>query len=187
VRRGRPLAALVSVPANAQEFPAGSLGLPWNRTLGEEISASFGAAHGSKVPMRLVSSAKSWLCHAGVDRQAPFCLGRPRRKWRGFHRSKPRRVTWPICGRPGIQRFPGTSYPKQEVVLTVPASFDAAARELTLKAAQHAGLPKVTLLEEPQAALYAWCEAMGESFRKQVRPGEVILVVDVGGGTTICR
>ena len=72
----------------------------------------------------------------------------------------------------------------QEVILTVPASFDASARELTLKAAQQAGLPDITLLEEPQAALYAWCEAMGESFRKQVRPGEVILVVDVGGGTT---
>jgi hypothetical protein len=72
----------------------------------------------------------------------------------------------------------------QEVILTVPASFDASARELTLKAAQLAGLPGITLLEEPQAALYAWCEAMGDSFRKLVRPGEVILVVDVGGGTT---
>ncbi len=68
--------------------------------------------------------------------------------------------------------------------MTVPASFDAAARDLTLKAATQAGLEHVTLLEEPQAALYAWIEAAGDNFRKQVKPGEVILVVDVGGGTT---
>jgi len=72
----------------------------------------------------------------------------------------------------------------QEVVLTVPASFDAAARELTLKAAQQAGLPNITLIEEPQAAFYAWLERMGEGFRKQVAAGDVVLVVDVGGGTT---
>ena len=67
---------------------------------------------------------------------------------------------------------------QQEVIVTVPASFDAAARDLTLEAAARAGLPKVTLLEEPQAALYAWLEAMGEGFRKQVKPGDVLLVVN---------
>src|SRR5262249_4967557 len=72
----------------------------------------------------------------------------------------------------------------QQVVLTVPASFDAAARDLTIQAAEQAGLKNVTLLEEPQAALYAWLESMGESFRKQVKVGDVILVIDVGGGTT---
>jgi hypothetical protein len=72
----------------------------------------------------------------------------------------------------------------QEVILTVPASFDAAARDLTLKAAEQAGLKNVTLLEEPQAALYAWLEVMGDAFRKQLKQGDVILVVDVGGGTT---
>ena len=73
---------------------------------------------------------------------------------------------------------------EQDVVLTVPASFDAAARDLTLKAAQQAGLPNITLIEEPQAAFYAWLEQMGESFRKHVKPGDVVLVVDVGGGTS---
>jgi hypothetical protein len=72
----------------------------------------------------------------------------------------------------------------QEVIVTVPASFDAAARDLTLEAATKAGIPNVTLVEEPQAAFYAWLEAAGEDFRSQVKPGEVILVVDVGGGTT---
>ena len=66
-------------------------------------------------------------------------------------------------------QFKKAALEEQEVVLTVPASFDAAARDLTLKAAQQAGLPHVTLIEEPQAALYAWCEAMGENFRKHER------------------
>jgi hypothetical protein len=72
----------------------------------------------------------------------------------------------------------------QDVVLTVPASFDAGARELTVEAAMAAGIERLTLLEEPQAALYAWIDAMGDRWRTQVRPGDVILVVDVGGGTT---
>ena len=73
---------------------------------------------------------------------------------------------------------------RQVVTLTVPASFDAVARELTVEAARLAGLPDLVLLEEPQAALYAWVDAMGDRWRKLVRPGELILVVDVGGGTT---
>jgi hypothetical protein len=70
------------------------------------------------------------------------------------------------------------------VVITVPASFDEVARELTVEAAKQAGLPKVTLLEEPQAALYAWLETRGEAWRKELKVGDVILVVDVGGGTS---
>ena len=81
-------------------------------------------------------------------------------------------------------QFQGDPLAKQDVVLTVPASFDAAARDLTLKAAQQAGLPNITLIEEPQAAFYAWLERMGESFRKHIKPGDVVLVVDVGGGTS---
>jgi hypothetical protein len=81
-------------------------------------------------------------------------------------------------------QFKDDALAQQDVVLTVPASFDAAARDLTLKAAQQAGLPNITLIEEPQAAFYAWLEQMGEGFRKHVKPGDVVLVVDVGGGTT---
>src|SRR4029077_14815399 len=72
----------------------------------------------------------------------------------------------------------------QDVVVTVPASFDASARELTVEAAVAAGIEKLTLLEEPQAALYAWTLAMGDRWRKELKPGDVVLVVDVGGGTT---
>jgi hypothetical protein len=81
-------------------------------------------------------------------------------------------------------RFKGNALAEQELMLTVPASFDAAARELTLKAAQQAGLPNITLIEEPQAAFYAWLEQQGEGFRSHVQPGDVVLVVDVGGGTS---
>ena len=79
---------------------------------------------------------------------------------------------------------PGEKLSDQDVILTVPASFDAAARELTMEAAARANLANVILLEEPQAALYAWIEALGDGFRKQVNVGDIILVVDVGGGTS---
>ena len=73
---------------------------------------------------------------------------------------------------------------KQDILLTVPASFDEEARELTLRAAQSAGLRNVTLLEEPQAAFYAWLAALGDSWRRRVKVGDLVLVCDVGGGTT---
>ena len=180
----RPLLPSFLYLPNAQEFPANSLGLPWDKRRSNEVVGEFARAHGSKVPMRLVSSAKSWLCHSGVDRQSAIL---PWQAPEDVQRVSPLaaaasylshlREAWD-------HRFKDEALKDQEIVLTVPASFDAAARELTLKAAQQAGLPHVTLLEEPQAALYAWCEALGEGFRKQVRPGEVILVVDVGGGTS---
>jgi molecular chaperone DnaK (HSP70) len=169
---------------NDQEFPAGSLGLPWDKKRRDFVVGEFARSHGSKVPMRLVSSAKSWLCHTGVDRsgailpwQAPDDVTRISPLEASARLLSHMREAWD-------HQFGDDELAKQEVVLTVPASFDAAARELTLNAAQKAGLPNVTLLEEPQAALYAWTEALGESFRKHVKHGEVILVVDVGGGTS---
>ena len=180
----RPLLPSFLYLPNEQEFPAGSLALPWDKKRKDEIIGEFARGHGSKVPMRLVSSAKSWLCHAGVDRlsailpwQAPDDVQRVSPLDAAARYLGHIREAWD-------HQFKKAALEEQEVVLTVPASFDAAARDLTLKAAQQAGLPHVTLIEEPQAALYAWCEAMGESFRKHVQPGEVILVVDVGGGTT---
>ncbi len=169
---------------NAQEFPAGSIGLPWDKKRADQVVGEFARAHGSKVPTRLVSSAKSWLCHPGVDRmsailpwEAPADVQRVSPLDASARYLSHLREAW-------NQTFKDAPLAQQEIVLTVPASFDAAARELTLKAAQLAGLSQVTLIEEPQSALYAWCEALGDSFRKQVRPGEVILVIDVGGGTT---
>jgi molecular chaperone DnaK (HSP70) len=169
--------------ASPQEFTAGSLALPWETDPAGEVIGEFARSHGAKVPTRLVSSAKSWLCHPGVDRQAPIL---PWQAPAEVARVSPLEVSARLLRHLRAaweHAHPDAPVAQQEVVLTVPASFDAAARELTLRAAQQAGFPQITLLEEPQAAFYAWCEAMGEQFRKQVKPGEVILVVDVGGGT----
>jgi molecular chaperone DnaK (HSP70) len=169
---------------NDQEFPAGSLALPWDKKRKDGVVGEFARSHGSKVPMRLVASAKSWLCHGGVDRlsailpwQAPEDVQRVSPLDASARYLAHLREAWD-------HQFQDDALAKQDVVLTVPASFDAAARDLTLKAAQQAGLPNITLIEEPQAAFYAWIEQMGEGFRKQVKPGDVVLVVDVGGGTT---
>lgn len=169
---------------NAQEFPAAALALPWDKKNATALVGEFARAHGAKVPARLVSSAKSWLSHAGVDRQsailpwqAPADVTRLSPVEASRQYLAHLRAAWD-------HQFPDAPFAQQEIVLTVPASFDAAARDLTLSAAQQAGLKNLTLLEEPQAAFYAWTEQAGESFRKHVQPGDVILVVDVGGGTS---
>lgn len=175
--------------ASEQEFPAGSLALPWDKEAAH-IVGEFARSHGVKAPARLVASAKSWLSHAGVDRNSPLL------PWQAppeVQRVSPveasaRYLRHMVQAWNHSRQTAGgkaqAGMESQDVVLTVPASFDAAARDLTMAAAAQAGLANVTLLEEPQAALYAWLEAMGENFRKHVKVGDVILVVDVGGGTT---
>ncbi len=174
---------------NAQEFPDGSLAVPWNKDAAL-IIGEFARSHGAKVPARLISSAKSWLSHAGVDRASALL---PWQAPADVQRLSPveasTRYLEHIAAAWDSKRGHGKSLAEsaileQEVILTVPASFDAAARDLTLKAAKDAGLKNVILLEEPQAALYAWIEVAGEGFRKHVENGDIILVVDVGGGTT---
>ena len=92
--------------------------------------------------------------------------------------------TFAACGTAGWRRKIRACLSEQEIFLTVPASFDEEARELTLRAAEQSGLRRVTLLEEPQAAFYAWIETHGDAWRKRVKVGDLILVCDVGGGTT---
>jgi hypothetical protein len=176
------LPSFLYLPAEG-EFPAGATAVPGMESDGVLVGL-FARSHGAKVPMRLVSSAKSWLGHAAVDRQSPIL------PWQApgevpklspldasAHYLRHLRSAWE-------RAQPDAPLAEQDVVLTVPASFDAAARDLTMKAAQAAGLLNVTLLEEPQAAFYAWTERRGESFRQHVKPGDVVLVVDVGGGTS---
>ncbi|MFZ5444963.1 MAG: Hsp70 family protein [Myxococcota bacterium] len=170
--------------AAAAEFPAGSLGLPWNPLLGLAVG-ELARTHGAKVPARLVSSAKSWLCHPTVDRRAPILpWGAPADVTKVSPVDASAKYLEHLRHAWDRELGQGAPLTEQEVVVTVPASFDAAARDLTLEAAKAAGLPRVTLLEEPQAALYAWLEAMGDGWRKQLQPGDVLLVVDVGGGTS---
>lgn len=169
------------------ELPAGSLRLPWAPDQDYAVG-EFAREHGSLVPTRLVASAKSWLCHPGVDRRAPILPWKSPEDAR--HVSpleasadylKHLAAAW---NHTVAQRLPEGRLEQQDIILTVPASFDAAARELTMEAARAAGLEQVTLLEEPQAAFYAWIESSGDSWRHQVEVGDVVLVCDVGGGTT---
>ena len=166
------------------EFSPGDLILPWGSS-SDMILGEMARTVGARTPIRLVSSAKSWLCHPGVDRRAGILpagaaeeevprispyeasvryLGHLRSAWNHLH--------------------PDQDLAAQEVTVTVPASFDPAARELTAEAAQAMGFAHLVLLEEPQAALYSWIHASGGDWRNQVRVGDMILVIDVGGGTT---
>ncbi len=164
----------------------GTQPLPWDpeRTF---VVGEYARARGVDAPLRLVSSAKSWLSHGGVDRRAAILPpGAPE----DVEKISPVEASWRYLehlaeawsARHGADG--DLSLGNQEVILTVPASFDAAARDLTVEAAGLAGFEDLTLLEEPQAALYAWIDAAGEEWRKHIQPGDVILVVDVGGGTT---
>ncbi|MDG3006282.1 Hsp70 family protein [Paludisphaera mucosa] len=173
--------------AGGPELPPGAAQLPWGDG-GDRIVGEFARLQGAKVPSRLVSSAKSWLCHPGVDREAailPWGAPPEVRKISPVEASADYlihvRDAWnhAIAGDEPTRRLE-----KQEIVLTVPASFDEAARELTLAAARRAGLESVTLLEEPQAAFYCWIVTHQERWQREVRAGELILVCDIGGGTT---
>ena len=165
------------------ELAAGDLALPWSDTQ-DFAAGEFARTRGAATPIRLVSSAKSWLCHPGVDRRSPLL---PAEAPPEVARISPLeastrylshlRAAWDA-------QHPDAPLATQDVTVTIPASFDPAARELTAEAAQAAGLPQLTLLEEPQAALYSWIERSGGAWRKEVRNGDVLLVVDVGGGTT---
>ncbi len=138
----------------------------------------------SEAPARVVSSAKSWLCHPTVDRRAPLLpLGAPD----DVEKISPVEASFRYLDHLAEALRAGdapTELSEQEVVLTVPASFDAAARDLTAEAATVTGIENLTLLEEPQAALYAWIAASGDAWREHLQVGDVVLVVDVGGGTT---
>ena len=183
----RPLLPSFLYLPSSKEFPSGALDLPW-KSPPERVVGVFARDHGAKVPGRLVSSAKSWLSHAGVDRRSAIL---PWTAAEDVSRISPvvasaaylehLRDAWNarIAGKSAADRLEN-----QDVYLTVPASFDAVARELTTEAAAKAGLKQVTLLEEPQAAFYAWLATQGERWRKQVKVGNIILICDVGGGTT---
>jgi molecular chaperone DnaK (HSP70) len=167
------------------EFAAGALRLPWSgKDDPEDAVGLFAREHGARVPGRLITSAKSWLCHPGVDRLAELL------PWHGAadaRRMSPveassrylahLRAAW-------NQRHPDEPLEAQDVVLTLPASFDEVARELTIKAAAAAGLPRVVLVEEPQAAFYAWIHTQGDRWEQAISPGQKILVCDIGGGTS---
>ena len=167
------------------DFPKGSLALPWEAEP-KLVIGELARKRGAESPIRLVASAKSWLSYAGVDRTAPIL---PWQAPEEVPKLSPveassqflqyLRTVWDN-GEAGEQ----FALAEQDVLLTVPASFDEEARELTRRAAEQAGYPHVTLLEEPQAAFYAWLESQGDAWRRRIKVGDLVLVCDVGGGTT---
>jgi molecular chaperone DnaK (HSP70) len=159
----------------------GSLALPWGSA--SSTAGDYARTRASESPARTVASAKSWLSHAGVNRrEALLPLGAPP----DVEKISPVEASFRYLDHlaEAWRSVHGTELGGEEVILTVPASFDAAARELTVEAAQAAGFEHVTLLEEPQAALYAWLAAAGDAFRRELAPGDLVLVIDIGGGTT---
>lgn len=155
--------------------------LPWQEEL-ESIIGEYARLRAAETPGRVVASAKSWLSHPSVDRHAPVLpLSAPE----DVEQISPVEATFRILDHlaEAFSHEQGCALADQEVILTVPASFDAAARECTVEAALAAGLQAITLLEEPQAAFYAWLDSQGESWRRELSVGDVVLVVDAGGGT----
>jgi molecular chaperone DnaK (HSP70) len=164
------------------DFPAGSLALPWDAGQGFAVGY-LAQKRGVENPSRLVSSAKSWLSHAGVDRTAAIL---PMNAPEGVARVSPVEASRRFLEhlrRAWSAQNPQAPFEEQQIFLTVPASFDAVARELTERAAEQAGYRDAILLEEPQAAFYAWIERHPD-WRERVKVGDLSLVIDIGGGTT---
>ena len=170
--------------AHPQEFAADAVKVPWPSDTG--IIGHFARVHGTLVPDRLVTSAKSWLSNPHIDPRQPVLpwASTIEGKLSAFECSR-RYLAHLKAGFLYSEAAQGRDWDlsKGQIVLTVPASFDEVARNLTYEAAEAAGLPNVVLLEEPQAAFYAWTAQAGADWRMQVRAGDIVLVCDVGGGT----
>jgi molecular chaperone DnaK (HSP70) len=170
--------------AAEHELGSGAYDLPWEKGP-DHVVGELARRQAADVPMRTVVAAKSWLCHSRVDRHQPILpFGAPAEVPKVSPVAASRRylqhliAVWEAA-------FPDAPVREQQVVLTVPASFDASGRELTREAAITAGLPdNLVLLEEPQAAVYAWLADRGDAWRRELKVGDTLLVCDIGGGTT---
>ncbi len=183
----RPLLPSFLYLPGAHDLPAGATALPWDAQCAYAVG-EFARNHGAKIPGRLVTSAKSWLCHTGVDRSAPLL---PWSAPPDVARISPVEASTRYLrhmveawNHQMASKHPEYRLEKLPVVLTVPASFDDMARTLTVEAARKAGIENLTLLEEPQAAFYCWLATHSPQEAAQLKPGDHCLVVDVGGGTT---
>ncbi len=176
------LPSAVYLPAEGEAGESTAV-LPWAATPSAGLLGRHARERGALQPDRLILSAKSWLCHPHVDRRGPLLPWGSTvvtQKWSPLEVSR-QLLTHLLASQ--RQRRPDQVFSAATTVVTVPASFDEAARSLTLEAAAQAGLGEITLLEEPQAAFYAWLEGQGTAWRSQVKAGDLLLVCDVGGGT----
>ena len=186
----RPLLPSYCYLPGTADLPEDATILPWDEP--DHIVGTFARDQGAQVPDRLVTSAKSWLAHAGVDRTRPIL---PWGNELGHQALSPVAVTATYLDhirRAWNHRFAHALdkdespclLEHQQVIVTIPASFDETARELTISAARQAGYQQLALLEEPLAAFYAWLNHHENDWQQWIEPGEKILIVDVGGGTT---
>ncbi len=167
----------------AEELKTKTKELPWQSEQSYVIG-EYARQRGAQQPNRLISSAKSWLCHSGVDRRSkllPLTAEDPSLQMSPMHSCgellKHLQAAWDHA-------MPESPFIKQQVLITVPASFDPSARQLVQEAARYANYPEVILLEEPQAAFYAWLQTHETDWRTYLQVGDVVLVIDIGGGTT---
>ncbi|WP_068469713.1 Hsp70 family protein [Candidatus Protochlamydia phocaeensis] len=166
-----------------EELSAHQAAIEWDLQRPYAIG-TFARERGGELPSRLISSAKSWLCHTGIDRREkllPFDSEEIDKKMSPLEACaeilQHLREAWDFSK-------PGTPFNKQHILITVPASFDPSARQLVQEAAEKAGYPEIILLEEPQAAFYSWLHAHADEWRNILKVGDYVLVVDIGGGTT---
>ncbi|HEV3025494.1 MAG TPA: Hsp70 family protein [Pirellulales bacterium] len=180
----RPLLPSFLYLGTDADAKAKNFDLPWEKKR-EYALGELARRQSAEVPTRTVAAAKSWLCHSRVDRHQPIL---PWNAPADVPKISPVTASTRYLAHLAAAwqaAFKNAPLSEQQVVLTVPASFDPAARELTREAAIAAGLPEnLVLLEEPQAAVYAWLADQGDGWRKQVSVGDRLLVCDVGGGTT---
>ena len=179
----QPLLPSCLYVAGAHELAAGAAQLPWGESP-PLIAGEFARWQGARVPGRLVASAKSWLCHAGVDRTAAILPWGAPAEVKKISPMEASALLLSHMARAWDAAHPAAPLAQQEVVITVPASFDEVARALTVSAARQAGLEKFTLVEEPQAAFYDFTSRHRGDLTEALAGVRLALVVDVGGGTT---
>jgi molecular chaperone DnaK (HSP70) len=187
VVENRPLLPSFILVPGEHDVASDALALPWQAQCTTAVG-EFAKNRGAELPQRLIASAKSWLCNSMVDRNQPIL---PWESTNAPAKKSPVEASAAILehirdawNHTMAAEDPARRMEHQEILLTVPASFDAVARELTVTAASMAGLEHITLLEEPQAAFYAWIESTGGTWRDRIGKGDLVLVCDVGGGTT---
>ncbi|MBF0472938.1 MAG: Hsp70 family protein [Nitrospirae bacterium] len=176
------LPSYIYIPTES-ELTQGGLSLPWDEQV-KYVTGIYAMERGAQVPNRLISSSKSWLCHPNIDKTKPIL------PWNAADDSikispvyaasallKHIKMAW-------NSQFPDNLLEVQDVFITVPASFDTVARELTVTAAKVAGIIDHILLEEPTSAFYAWLASIGDSWRNNAVLGDIIIVIDIGGGTS---
>lgn len=165
-----------------QELKAKIAGVAWDPTRPLCVG-SFAQSRGAELPSRLIASTKSWLCHSGIDRREASL---PLMAEDDIQKKSPLDACAEILRhlKEAWDSKMDASFVEQDLLITVPASFDPSARQLVQEAAQKAGYPEVVLLEEPQAAFYAWMHAHAKDWRSHLKVGDCVLVVDIGGGTT---